>query len=76
MRYNMKIKVEGYKSLVRDIRTNAIINEDISEYQLYMSRVKDRQERSDEIRNTIKEVNLIKQELLEIKSMLQEVIKK
>jgi hypothetical protein len=72
----MKLKVEGHDSLARDLRTNAIVNTSKTEYQLYMNRIRSREQQSDEIRNTIKEINILKQELFEIKSLLKEVIKK
>jgi hypothetical protein len=72
----MKIKVEGHDSLARDVRSNAIVNTSKNEYQLYMNRIRSREQQSDEIRNTIKEINILKQELFEIKSLLKEVIKK
>jgi hypothetical protein len=72
----MKIKVEGHSSLARDIRSNAIVNTNKSEYQLYMNRIKSREQQGDQIRNTIKEINILKQELFEIKELLKEVIKK
>jgi len=72
----MKIKVEGHSSLERDIRSNAIVNTNKSEYQLYMNRIKSREQQSDQIRDTIKEINILKQELFEIKNLLKEVIKK
>jgi hypothetical protein len=72
----MKIKVEGHDSLARDIRSNAIINTSKNEYQIYMNRIRNREQQSDEIRNTIKEINLLKQELFEIKNLLKEVVKK
>jgi len=72
----MKIKVEGHNSLARDVRSNAIVNTNKSEYQLYMNRIKSREQQGDQIRNTIKEINILKQELFEIKSLLKEVIKK
>ena len=72
----MKIKVEGHSSLARDIRSNAIVNTNKSEYQLYMSRIKNREQQGDQIRNTIKEINILKQELFEIKNLLKEVLKK
>ena len=72
----MKIKVEGHSSLVRDIRSNAIVNTNKSEYQLYMNRIKNREQQGDQIRNTIKEINILKQELFEIKNLLKEVLKK
>jgi len=72
----MKIKVEGHDSLARDIRSNAIVNTSKTEYQIYMNRIRSREKQSDDIRNTIKEINLLKQELFEIKNLLKEVIKK
>ena len=60
----------------RDARSNAIVNTNKSEYQLYMNRIKSREQQSDQIRNTIKEINILKQELFEIKNLLKEVIKK
>ena len=72
----MKIKVEGHSSLVRDIRSNAIVNTNKSEYQIYMNRIKSREQQGDQIRNTIKEINILKQELFEIKDLLKEVLKK
>jgi len=72
----MKIKVEGYSSYVRDVQNNAIINDNKSEYELYMSRITNREKQSDEIRNAVKEINILRTELEEIKSLLKEVIKK
>jgi hypothetical protein len=72
----MKLKVEGHESLARDVRSNAIVNTSKTEYQIYMNRIKSREQQSDEIRNTIKEINVLKQELFEIKNLLKEVIKK
>jgi hypothetical protein len=71
-----KLKVEGHSSLVRDVRSNAIVNTNKSEYQLYMNRIKSRELQGDQIRETIKEINVLKQELFEIKNLLKEVIKK
>jgi hypothetical protein len=71
-----KLKVEGYESLVRDVRSNGIINTNKSEYQVYMARIRAREKQGDEIRNAVKEINTLKAELREIKSLLQEVTKK
>ena len=72
----MKVKVEGHENLVRDVRSKAIINTNTTEYQLYMARVRAREQQGDEIRSAVKEINNLKAELREIKSLLQEVIKK
>lgn len=75
--YNMsKLLVEGYENLVRDTNSNAIVNVNKSEYQVYMKRYRARQKDNDSLRETIKEINILKSELFEIKKLLKEVIKK
>jgi len=72
----MKLKVEGHESLVRDISSNAIVNTSKNEYTIYMNRIRNREQQGDQIRNTIKEINILKQELFEIKELLKQVVKK
>jgi hypothetical protein len=72
----MKLKVIGHEDLIRDVKSNAIVNTNKNEYQIYMNRIKSREQQGDQIRNTIKEINILKQELFEIKELLKEVIKK
>ena len=62
------LKVEGHTHLVRDVNSNAIINTNKSEYQLYMQRVKVREKQSDKLRSAVKEINNLKSELREIKN--------
>lgn len=69
------LKVQGHSDLVRDTRSNAIVNTSKSEYTIYMSRVRARQEQGDEIRYAVKEINNLKKELREIKELLVGVIK-
>ena len=71
-----KLRVEGFSSLVRDTDSNAIVNVNKSEYQLYMSRYNARERQSDVLRDTVKEINTLKQELFEIKKMIKEGFKK
>jgi hypothetical protein len=71
-----KLRVEGYSGLVRDTNSNAIVNVNRTEFQVYMSRHKNRQKQGDELRGAIKEINTLKQELFEIKRLIKEVIKK
>ena len=71
-----KLKVHGYESLVRDTRSNGIVNTNTTEYQMYMSRVRAREKQGDEIRNAVKEINNLKAELREIKDLIKGVVKK
>jgi len=67
-----RLKVQGHVGLVRDSISKAIVNTNRSEYESYMCRVRAREEQGDEIRNAIKEINTLKQELIEIKALLKE----
>lgn len=71
-----RIKVEGFESLVRDTRSNGIINNNQTEYSLYMARVRAREKQGDEIRSVVKEINNLKAELREIKDLIKGVISK
>jgi hypothetical protein len=71
-----RLKVHGYESLVRDTRSNGIVNTNQTEYQMYMSRVRAREKQGDEIRNAVKEINNLKTELREIKDLIKGVVKK
>ena len=72
-----RVRVENFAGLVRDTNSNAIINVNKSDFQLYMARHKARQREGDELRGAIKEINTLKQEeLFEIKKMIKEGFKK
>ena len=73
---NEYIKVEGYSNLVRDTKTNAIVNTDKTAYQMAKRRAADAQRQRDEIRNASREINNIKCEMHEIKSMLKTLLDK
>ena len=70
------LKVEGHDHLVRESSSHAIINADNSGYSIYMQRVKAREKQGDQIRNAVKEINTLKTELREIKSLIKKVIEK
>ena len=69
------LKVEGHTHLVRDVNSNAIINTNTNEYQLYMKRVKVREKQADELRDTVKEINNLKKDIREIKELIKEIVK-
>ena len=68
------LKVEGHDHLVRESRSHAIINADNSGYSIYMQRVRAREKQGDQIRNAVKEINTLKTELREIKSLIKELV--
>ena len=69
-----RMKVDGHQNLVRDSRSNAIVNTSVTEYQVYMKRIKAREEHGDQIRNAVKEINTLKAELREIKGLIKELV--
>ena len=71
-----KLKVEGFDSLVRDTRSSAIVNTNVTEYQLYMKRLKARQNDTNKIQDACREINSLKQEMLEIKELIKGMVNK
>ena len=71
-----KLKVDGHENLVRDTVSNAVINSSTSEYRIYMAKYRAREQQSDELRNACKEINTLKAELREIKSLITKVLDK
>ena len=70
------IKIENYENLVKDTKSGAIVNRSKSEFQLYMKRRQERNINGDKLRNACKEINNLKSELREIKSLLTKVLEK
>ena len=66
-------KVEGHAHLVRDLKTQAIVNSDSDAYARYMTRKAKQAEKEDELRGVVREINTIKAEMFEIKSLIKEI---
>ena len=71
---SVRLKVEGHEHLVRDNNSGAIVNTNVTEYQIYMKRIKSREQHGDQIRTAVKDINNLKTELREIKGLLKEII--
>ena len=61
------IKVEGHDGLVRDQNTGAIINRDDSAI--------DARRKSQQLGSALDDINMLKNEISEIKSLLRELVK-
>ena len=70
------LQVEGHDDWVRDTQSNAIINKNKSAYLLAKQRAQNAQRQRDAIRNANREINNIKSEMHEIKSMLKTLLDK
>ena len=66
-------KVEGHAHLVRDLKSQAIINTDSDAYARYMARKRVQKQRNDELREVIRDVNELKIEMKAIKEQLIEL---
>ena len=66
-------KVKGHTHLVRDLKSQAIINTDSDAYARYMARKSKQSKKDDEIRSVVREVNSLKTEMFEIKKLLMEI---
>ena len=70
------IKVKGHTHLVRDLKSQAIINTDSDAYARYMARKAKQAKKDEEMRKVVREVNEIKSEMFEIKDLLKKVLDK
>ena len=68
------IKVQGYSGLVRDTRSNAIVNKDKNAYNIAKRRAEEAQRQRDEIRGATREINNLKCEMHEVKDMLKTLL--
>lgn len=64
-------KIEGHSYLKRDLKTNSIVNTNMSEYREYVSRRKLKSEENEKIQNLEEEIASIKDDLSEIKNLLK-----
>ena len=70
------LKVEGHDNLVRDTHSNAIINTSRSAYEAAVLRSKTVQKQKDELRDATREINILKSEMHEIKTLLIKLVDK
>jgi hypothetical protein len=68
------VQVKDKNNLIRDIHSNAIVNNNKSAYELAKKRAEDAQKQRDEIRSATREINNIKCEMHDIKSMLKTLL--
>jgi hypothetical protein len=69
-----RLQVKGHNHLVREVSSGGIVNTNVNEYQIYMKRIKAREQHGDQIRNAVKDINNLKAELREIKGLIKELI--
>ena len=70
------LKVEGHEHLVRDMGSKAIVNTNRFAYMAAVERSKNAQKTKDELRDATREINILKSEMHEIKSLLLRMVEK
>jgi len=71
----MRRTVEQNRSYSKDMKSHAVINSDRSAYLVYMQRVREAQKSNDDLKYAVREVNNIKEELREIKTLIGQLLK-
>ena len=75
--YNPRfLKVEGHSYLVRDTKTNAIINNDKKGHEQYIALKRAKSREIDKVKDLEDEVQDLKSDLGDIKSMLRQILDK
>ena len=72
----MRKIVEQDRSFIKDTKTQAIVNSDKKGYLAYMQRVTQKNKESDKLREMIRDINTLKAELREVKSLITKVLEK
>ena len=70
-----KLQVEGHRSIVRDTNSGAIISTDQRAYMIHVQRIKEARQSGVDLRNAVRDINNLKQEMIEIKDLLKELVK-
>ena len=69
------LQIEGEEDWVKDSNSHAIINKNVNAYEVAKKRAEEAQRQRDEIRDTNREINNLKCEMHEIKSLLKQLVK-
>lgn len=69
-----KVEVEGYSGLVRDQSTNAIINNNVSEYQNYLRMKSKRDEENLRVLDMEEDLTKLKSDIEELKQLLRSLV--
>jgi len=70
------IKVEGHSEYVREQSSHAVINTDTTTYNSYMRMMENKKKQRDQLRDAVREINSLKCEMHEIKSLLMQLMDK
>jgi hypothetical protein len=64
------LKVEGHGDLIKDTETKGVVNTDKNGYDVYMRKVMMRKTERQTVRELVREINELREELKDIKNLL------
>ena len=70
------IKVKDHPHLSRDMNSRAIVNTNLSAYEAAVRRKNATKQQKDELRDAVRDINNLKCEMHEIKSLLLQLVDK
>jgi hypothetical protein len=68
------LRVEGHSNLLRDPKTNSIMNDNAKAYEEYVSRRKAKDKENQKIQNLEEDLTNMKSDIDEIKNLLRELL--
>ena len=68
--------IEGHTDLIKDMHSKAVINTNRSAYLVAVKRKKTFEMQKDGLRDATREINILKSEMHEIKSLLVKLVEK
>jgi len=70
------LKIKDRDHLVKDIETGAVINTDTQAYEKRIKLRFETQRQRDQLRDAVREINTIKSEMHEMKSMMKQLLER
>lgn len=68
------LRVKDHSDLARDTTSGAIVNTNVSAYEAAVKRARNAQASKDELRNAVRDINNLKCEMHEIKTLLLQLV--
>lgn len=69
-----RIPVKGHSNLYRDVKSGAIVNTSSTDYDSYISLKQSKEKENQKIQNFQEELDNMKDDISEIKSLLKELV--
>jgi|LakMenEpi03Aug12_release.lakeMendotaPanAssembly.Ray.scaffolds.fasta_scaffold46981_2 hypothetical protein len=69
-------KIDGHPDLIRDVKTNAVLNNNKSEYEKYLISAQIKKLQKNKVEKIEEELDTLKEDMAEIKDILKTVLGK